>query len=225
MISFIIPVFNNLNITLTCLNDLSYLPREECEIIVIDDGSTDALLKEELKKRNDIKLITNEKNKGFGKACSAGYHRAKGDIITILNNDIRVRKERDIWHNYIIDELKNEPDSLIGPTGGYVNPITGDFQYETQNSKSKINYISGWCISAKRKIWDFLSYGDYIFDPDFTHYFEDTSLGFKAINNDIKLKIIDVPLVHFGKLSSKHLNIPVQYQKSKEIFIKKWCVK
>lgn len=222
MLSIIIPVYNKYNITLTCLKDICRLPAETHEIIVVDDGSTDKT-ESVLANRDDIKYIHRLKNGGYGSAVNTGFRYAKGDMVLVLNNDIRVKSDHENWTSKIVDFLKGNDRYLVGPTGGYLDPKTFDFRYETNNPNKEINYMSGWCFAARRTTWDEVATDDSnIFDPDFKMYFEDASLSFKATQLGIKFKLINVPLVHFKKLSSNKSDIPRLYTESKAIFASKW---
>lgn len=64
-----------------------YTKQDECELILIDNGSDFG--SEEIEKDADI-CIKNEENLGFGKACNQGFRRASGDWIVCMNNDVFV---------------------------------------------------------------------------------------------------------------------------------------
>lgn len=81
----IIPVFNQAALTAQCLRAL--VGRDDCEIVVVDDASTDRtprLLKSHGRK---IKVITHTTNRGFAKSCNDGAAAASGDYLIFLNND------------------------------------------------------------------------------------------------------------------------------------------
>ena len=63
---------------------------------------------------------------------------------------------------------------------------------------------------------------DKIFDERYPHFFEDTDISFRARELKIPFKVVSIPVVHFGKVSGKQLNIPKLYQTSKGLFIEKW---
>lgn len=62
----------------------------EFEVIVIDDGSKDDsinFLKENYK---NVKLLINDKNRGFSYTCNHGIREAKHDLILLLNSDVKL---------------------------------------------------------------------------------------------------------------------------------------
>lgn len=94
-VSIIIPNFNgrkllkeNLPILFSRLAASAF--SKSCEIIVVDDGSSDdstAFMQENFPQ---IKLIALDKNYGFSYACDMGAKEAVGRIIYFLNTDIKV---------------------------------------------------------------------------------------------------------------------------------------
>lgn len=236
-LSIVIPIFNKWNFTKSCLNDLMKLPGDH-EIIVVDNASSDET-QDGLKAYPRVKVIRNDENLGFAKACNIGWTAASGPNIMFLNNDIRVKSNHTDWTKEIIDAL--DGNCLAGPTGGYVDPANNfKFMYETQDSAKKINYVGGWCLAASRATWSKLylpregTYADtinsgpatQIFSEEFgLAYFEDTDMGFRAKKLGIAFKLIQIPVIHFGKVSSGQLNTNALYSNARSIFIKKWSHK
>jgi len=215
-ISIVIPVFNKFNFTKSALDDLTKL--KDCEIIVVDNASTDET-EEELKKYS-IVYIRNQENLGFAKACNIGFAKASSNYVLFLNNDIRVKFDFENW----TDTLINSP-YISGPTMGLLDK---DFSFVKEENKMLVGnfYLSGWCIGAKKEIWKQLDLStNEIFSEDFFCYFEDADLSFRAKKKKIPLNIVEVPVVHFGKTSSKQLNVAMLYQKAKAIFVRKWSKK
>jgi len=220
-LSIVIPVFNKWNFTKSCLIDLSMLPKETHEIIVVDNGSTDETNKE-LSGSTDIVYHRNEENLGFAKACNIGYGRATGDIIMFLNNDIRVQSNHSNWTNAVFEAVEKYPNSLIGPTMGQLDANL-NFVKEANTRLDGNSYMSGWCLAAHRNTWKKLDLANgMIFSEDFFCYYEDTDLSFRARRLKIGFEVIAIPVVHFGKITSKQLNTYELYAKAKKIFVKKW---
>ncbi|WP_343066721.1 glycosyltransferase [Dissulfurirhabdus thermomarina] len=89
-VSIVIPVFNRLELTIQCLDHLRRHSREvRAEVIVVDNASTDptpdylaTLSGEPL-----FKVIRNERNLGFARACNQGAKAASAPYVLFLNND------------------------------------------------------------------------------------------------------------------------------------------
>ncbi len=216
-ISIVIPVYNNFAFTKACVDDLMKL-KSNVEIIIVDNNSSDETknLKEHFK---DIKIIKNKENLGFAKACNIGYKESTGDFVIFLNNDIRVKSNHENWIDVLLQK-----DCLTSPNGGLLDANCG-FIKETKEYKPGYFYLSGWCLAGDRKTFDKLIISNYKgpFSEEFgIAYFEDTDLSFRARLKNIKLKIVDVPVHHFGKMTSSKVGLSSLYSIAKQIFIKKW---
>ena len=86
-LSLIIPCYNEKNAIEKTIDEVNFLLGKVLhEIIIVDDGSTDGT-HEILQKRNDIKLIRNPYNKGYGFSIKKGIVAASGEIIAITDAD------------------------------------------------------------------------------------------------------------------------------------------
>ncbi len=88
---------------------------DKYEILVIDDGSRDKTgeIVQKLSKRNNkIKLITHEKNKGYGAAVISGLYNAKYDWIIFTDSDGQFDfSEID---NFISAQRETNADLVVG---------------------------------------------------------------------------------------------------------------
>lgn len=229
VLSIVIPVFNKFNFTKSCLNDLLHLP-ENHEIIIVDNASSDETNKE-LAGNKEIVYCRNEQNLGFAKACNIGYGLASAPNVLFLNNDIRVKADKDSWTQPILKMCAN---ALVGPTMGQLNGKL-EFVQEANRFLPGKSYMSGWCLGSSKEVWKKLevvrpvtatdTYPQ-VFSEEFgLAYFEDTDLSFRARKLGINMEVVEIPVVHFGKQSSKQLNTAKLYNEARQIFLKKWLNK
>lgn len=92
-LSIIIPVFNEEKTLEKLVKKLLEvtLPVKSREIIIVNDGSTDAtaeIIKKINAKHKDIKVINQKINQGKGSAVRAGIKSAKGDYVIIQDADL-----------------------------------------------------------------------------------------------------------------------------------------
>ncbi|NEW01033.1 glycosyltransferase family 2 protein [Bacillus megaterium] len=90
-LSFIIVNYNTKIITSDCIESINKnktLENFNYEIIVVDNNSSDSSL-EYFQKQNfdNVKLIKNEANKGFGQANNIGAINSDGKYLVLLNSD------------------------------------------------------------------------------------------------------------------------------------------
>jgi GT2 family glycosyltransferase len=217
MISIIICCHNKYNFTRACVNDLLKLNLDNNEIIVIDNASTDETQKE-LSQIKQIKYIRNETNIFHSAACNQGYRISTGNYVIFLNNDVRVKQPHS-WTEMLIERCD---DGLVGPSMGQLNGKL-DFVQEANNTLFGYSYLSGWMIAASKSTWNKLDLGNgMIWNERYPFYFNDTDLSFRAREAGIPMVVIDVPVVHFGKISATQLNIQSLYTDARKVFVEEW---
>lgn len=89
VLSVVIPVYNevkSLQQVITAVRRCGF----KCEIILVDDGSTDGTrdLLDSLRGEPDLKIIFHEKNQGKGGALATGFRLASGDAVIIQDADL-----------------------------------------------------------------------------------------------------------------------------------------
>ncbi|QDU61543.1 N-acetylglucosaminyl-diphospho-decaprenol L-rhamnosyltransferase [Planctomycetes bacterium Pan216] len=122
--SVVIPVFNQVEFTRSCLASLEADPEGVAlEIIVVDNGSTDetpAVLEQAATRLPMLHVVRNEENLGFAKACNQGVGRACGEYVLLLNNDTELRRD---WLAPLVAILDADPkvaavgNKLLYPDG------------------------------------------------------------------------------------------------------------
>ncbi len=86
LISVIIPNWNGAHHLPGCLDSLRRQSWRSVEVIVADNGSTDASAAV-LAQYPEVKRLALGENRGFTGACNAGFRAAQGEIQALLNND------------------------------------------------------------------------------------------------------------------------------------------
>lgn len=90
MISVVVPNFNSgerLVRNLPRLLGLLGKAKLEYEVIVVDDASTDDSVAEIKRQKLKVKIIENDRNRGFGTTVDAGIRAAKGEVVFTIKTD------------------------------------------------------------------------------------------------------------------------------------------
>ena len=99
-VSVIIPVFNQERYIGRCLRAIlnQNLDRDNYEIIVVNDGSTDRTVEGLRHFLGDVRLITHELQAGLPTAINAGIHEARGQFVVRVDAD-------DYVHSHFLEIL------------------------------------------------------------------------------------------------------------------------
>lgn len=156
-------------------------PQGKIEVVVVDNGSTDATPQKIKKDFPKIKLFPFKKNRGFAQAINFGAEKARGDYLFITNNDVVFTP--DCLKILLEAFLESKKIGLVGPKAIHtdsqklaiapfkVSPWLGYHSYDQSNPdlKREINYVSGCGMFTSSEIFKRLGG----FDPDYFFYFED----------------------------------------------------
>jgi GT2 family glycosyltransferase/ADP-heptose:LPS heptosyltransferase/lipoprotein NlpI len=124
-VSLIIPVFNRIDYTKQCLNALERnTQRHVYEVIIVDNASTDGTAEYLARLEGNQRVIANEKNLGFAKACNQGARAASGEYIIFLNNDTEPQAG---WLDPLIQTA--EADDLVSAVGSKLLYPDGTIQH------------------------------------------------------------------------------------------------
>ncbi len=189
-VSIVIPVWNQIKLTLECLvsiqgctKDISY------ELIIIDDGSDDQT-PELLQGINNLRYVRNQERLGYLLSCNKASKQAQGDFLLFLNNDVQVTGD---WLRNLIKPFNAQdrvgavgpkilfPDGVLQEAGAVVNPdgttrLVGVFDdpgLPRYNYLRDVDYVSGVCLLLKREDYQDLGGFSEVFTPA---YGEDVDL-------------------------------------------------
>jgi glycosyltransferase involved in cell wall biosynthesis len=136
LVSVIIPVFNCEVHLVTAIESALNQTWEEKEIIVVDDGSSDASLEVARKFEERGVLVISQENKGASAARNAGLRVAKGEWIQFLDADDFLREDK-IKTQLCL--LKHDTDLAVCKTVHFINdrinakPDNDDFFHDYLN--------------------------------------------------------------------------------------------
>ncbi len=190
LVSIIIPVFNKVEFTKQCIENLAlntaYKPYE---VIIIDNSSSDGTGEFLESLEGDVKIITNDTNFGFARSNNQGAKVAKGKYLMFLNNDTIPQPG---WLDNMVKIMKERPDvavvgsKLIYPDNtiqhaGVAFDVTDssvrlshiykgfDKEHKAVNYIREMNAVTAACMLVRKNL--FLNIG--MFDEGFLNGYED----------------------------------------------------
>jgi len=111
LVTFVIPVFNQLDLTRRCLRSIADTVGVPREVVVVDNGSTDGTAGFLAGER--VTVIRNDANLGISRATSQGIAAARGRYACLMNNDVACRPG---WLEPLLAVLEGDPlAGLAGP--------------------------------------------------------------------------------------------------------------
>ncbi|MBC6112167.1 glycosyltransferase family 2 protein [Pedobacter fastidiosus] len=114
LVSIIIPVYNAEKLLAIAIESAINQSYSNCELLIIDDGSTDQSFFIAQKYISDQVRIIKQDNKGASAARNHGINRAKGDYIQFLDADDFLHQDKIRLQLELIEE---KDDTLgLGPT-------------------------------------------------------------------------------------------------------------
>ena len=90
-LSVVIPSWNTRELLRSCLRSLETTLPSSSEVIVVDNGSTDASAKMVAQHFPTVRLVRNTRNLGFAVACNQGVSLARGSYVLFLNSDTQIQ--------------------------------------------------------------------------------------------------------------------------------------
>lgn len=92
-VSILLVSWNTRDETRRCLESLRHAVTDDlsCEIVAVDNGSQDGSV-ELLASWPGVQLLSNDTNVGHSAAVNQAYRRARGELILLLNSDIRFER-------------------------------------------------------------------------------------------------------------------------------------
>jgi len=186
-ISVVIPNYNGSHLLKKNLPQV-IINCPNCQIIMVDDASTDDSVQFIRRNFKKIKIIELKKNRGFAYAANLGVRQATGDFVVLLNSDVSPRnnflkpaldhfKNRKVFAVAFADHSHENGKIIIRGRGGAIfkRGFVGHFALPSKSAETL--WVSGGSGLFDRN--KFLELGG--FDTNFApFYWEDIDLSFRA---------------------------------------------
>lgn len=163
--------------------------RHQWEVIVVDDASTDETALWLATSFPSVKTVVNSSVQRFGKSCNLGVRSATGEVVVLLNNDVKPSED---FLDPLLDRFEDQKTFAVGCTE--VNIENGAraaggmgvsafrrglvVHWRPSNHVSTVTWVSGGSAAFRKSLW--IQFGG--FDPLFRPaYEEDRDLSWQAL--------------------------------------------
>ena len=208
-ISIVLVSWNNSAQLQRCLKSLDAQTYRDFETIIVDNGSTDLLVDDQLAQNSSIIIEHLHKNLGFAIANNIGSRLARGKWLVLLNTDafpephwlqnLAAAEANPSVASFSSRQLQaNNPEFLDGAGDAY--HVSGmawriGLGYPANSYGLKPTYLFSPCAAAAMYLREaFLDVGG--FDEDFFSYFEDVDLGFRLQLKGYRSMYVPDAIVH-----------------------------
>lgn len=183
-VSVLIAVYNQEKLVIKALRSIP--KRNDIEIIVCDDGSTDNTLNNLLhyvanNKDSNINIKQNEKNKGVAYTVNRLYDLAKGEYVVLLGSD----------DYFYIEEFEKAIKELDGTDLVYFNLQINDGTIFRLNEQTKMGYCGSTKFMRREFIKDIRCLEDKRTGEDYFFYQE-------LLKKNPTEKFTDITLKHYN---------------------------
>lgn len=132
-LSVIIVNWNTSDLLRACLQTLTpYIGHDNCEVIVVDNGSSDASVAMVEQEFPAVVLVKSSVNLGFSGGNNLGLRVARGHYLLLLNSDTEVRQPGALW--LMCDRMDTNP--RIGALGARLLNPDGSVQLSCRSFPS-----------------------------------------------------------------------------------------
>lgn len=174
----------------------------QIEIVIADDCSEDNSIEEvkslklKVKSRNlKLKIIWNEMNLGFSSTVNKGVKESEGEIVVLINTDVRPEKDFLIP---LVSHFKEEELFAVGCMdksiengkvilrGRGIGKWEKGFLMHSRGEVDKTNtlWVAGGSGAFRKSIWEKLGGFDELYNP---FYWEDIDLSYRAVKSGYRI--------------------------------------
>lgn len=186
------------------------------EIIVADDASEDGSVAILRKKFPNVRVVENRVRQGFAGNVNSGVAKATGDIILLLNTDVRPEKE---FLGPLLTQFEDPRVAAVGclekshESTGVVLRGRGVARWEKGyfiHARGEVNredtaWVTGGSAAFRKSVWNKLGGMDSLYNP---FYWEDIDLSYQILKAGYKILFERRSIVHHyheeGKIKTSY---------------------
>ena len=242
-LSIIIVTYNSEKDIFDCISSIkqwSDIPFDELELIIVDNNSrnTDSIFEQlRLLYGNDIVLVKNTHNGGYGQGNNMGIRRATAPVILIMNPDVRMMEPVfktaldafDQWKDLSIYGMKQMLSATVPSNNsfccaytvnGYLQTIMTSIGNRFDYYLPRYMHFSGSCFFIRKEMFEQVG----LFDETIFMYGEEEDIHYRMRKSGFKQMIYN-PKLHYIHLTkerepnlayeTKLLDVAIEHSKKK----------
>ena len=242
-LSIIIVTYNSEKDIFDCISSIkqwSNIPFDELELIIVDNNSrnTDSIFEQlRLLYGNDIVLVKNTHNGGYGQGNNMGIRRATAPVILIMNPDVRMMEPVfktaldafDHWKDLSIYGMKQMLSATVPSNNsfccaytvnGYLQTIMTSIGNRFDYYLPRYMHFSGSCFFIRKEMFEQVG----LFDETIFMYGEEEDIHYRMRKSGFKQMIYN-PKLHYIHLTkerepnlayeTKLLDVAIEHSKKK----------
>jgi GT2 family glycosyltransferase len=109
-VTVVVASYNGASTLRVCLQSLEHLNYPDYEVILVDDGSTDAT-QEIAALFPKVRVLRHERNRGLSAARNTGIYASTGEIVAFTDSDCRADED---WLHYLVGDLMQSGYAGVG---------------------------------------------------------------------------------------------------------------
>jgi N-acetylglucosaminyl-diphospho-decaprenol L-rhamnosyltransferase len=255
MVSIVIVSWNTKALLEKCLASLQrYAPSESYEVIVVDNASSDGSAAMVRAQFPQVRLIAQDRNRGYAEGNNIGIRAAKGELILLLNPDTEFIDDS---LQRAIEVLRSMPDvgvlaaRLLNPDGSTQSslrsfprplPILFDlfgvarlfprsrffgryrYRFFDYEAPAEVEQPMGTFLLVRREVFDQVG----LFDERFPIFFNDVDWCLRTRNAGWKVYYHpDVRIVHHGGAGTRQVRKNMVWESHRSLlrFYDKWYLR
>lgn len=165
------------------------------EVIVVDDASIDDSMRILKKEFSSVRVIRKARHEGFASTVNAGVREAIGDVVVLLNSDVRPEKD------FLSPLIKHFDDPTVFAVGCLEKSHEGNnvvlrgrgeakwekgffIHWRGEVDRPSTAWVAGGSGAFRKSIWEKLGGMDTMYDP---FYWEDIDISYRALKAGYKV--------------------------------------
>ena len=207
ILSVIIPTYDTAELTLVCCASVVAALPNDAELIVVDDGSTDATADRIGEAFPSITVLRQATNRGYSAAVNAGVAGSRGDLVLLLNSDTRITTGT---LDAYVKAFKDDPE--LGIAGAQLVNADGSVQWsagavptllwmvvavsgiaalarpfrKSRRTGNDVGWVTGAAMAFRRPVWAVAG----PLREDFRFYAQDLDFCVRARRTGWKVRLL-----------------------------------